>query len=185
MSTTFLFVVQKIRTAIFILVGISAACASSARHSVPQETSAAAHDPEVLCSRVAEIKSIPFKDEKVDDAAYNALVNAREVVLPCLIDKVADTTPMRDPRGIPGPTDTRVGDVALFVLMDVAELDFESMMPPEVKSVFREEGVYAYHRFVGEEGNRQRFQATLREWYRQKYGTHPPQHNMRFQPTPQ
>lgn len=183
-SVVLLFAMQQIRTAIFILVGISAACASSARHSVPQETSAGAHDPEILCSRVAEIKSMPFKEEGVDDAAYNALVAAREVVLPCLIDKVADTAPMRDPRGIPGPTDTRVGDVAFFVLMDVAKLDFESMMPPEVKSVFKEEGVYAYHRFVGEEGNRQRFQATLREWYRQKYGTYPPQHNKLLHLTP-
>ncbi|MGI9068955.1 MAG: hypothetical protein ACR2HX_21445 [Pyrinomonadaceae bacterium] len=174
---------QKMRTAIFILIAASAACTSAALQSVPQESSAPAHDPEGLCGRVAEIKSMPFKDEMVDDAAYHALVDAGEVALPCLIDKVADTTPMRDPRGIPGPTDTRVGDIAFFVLMDVTKLDFESMMPPEVKSVFREEGVYAYHKFVGEEGNRQRFQLTLREWYRQKYGTYPPQHDKRLQLT--
>jgi hypothetical protein len=174
---------QKMRTAILILVASSAACTSSALQSVPQQSSTPAPDPEVLCARVAEIKSMPFKDERIDDAAYNALENAGEVVLPCLIDRVADTTPMRDPRGIPGPTDTRVGDVAFFVLMDIAKLDFESMMPPEVKSVFKEEGVYAYHRFVGEKGNRQRFQSTLREWYRQKYGTYPPQHNKALQLT--
>lgn len=158
------------RAAIFILVASSAACTSSALQSVPQQSPAPAPAPEVLCARVAEIKSIPFKDETVNDAAYNALVEAGEAVLPCLIDSIADTTPMRDPRGIPGPTDTRVGDVAFFVLIDVAKLDFESMMPPEVKSEFREEGVYAYHKFVGEQANRQRLQSNLREWYRQKYG---------------
>lgn len=137
----------------------------------------AAQSPEALCGRVAEIKSMPFKDERVADAAYNALVDAGEAVLPCLIDKVADATPMRDPRGIPGPTDTRVGDVAFFVLIDVAKLDFESMMPPEVKRVFKEEGVYAYHRFVGEEANRRRFQSSLREWYRRKSGELPQHKN--------
>jgi hypothetical protein len=175
---------QKIRTAIFILVGISAACASSALQSVPQESSAPAHDPEVLCGRVPEIKSIPFKDERVDDAAYNALVGAGEKVVPCLIEKITDTTSMHDPRSIPGPTDTKVGDVAFFVLVDVAKLDFESMMPPEVKKKFKEEGVYAYHRFVGEEANRKWLQSRLQDWYRQKYGTYPPQHNKRLQPTP-
>ena len=81
---------QKKRTAIFILVAISAACTSSARLSVPQEHSAAAQDPEVLCSRVAEIKLMPFKDERLGDAAYNALIDANEEVVPCLIEKVKD-----------------------------------------------------------------------------------------------
>ena len=126
---------------------------------------------------------MPFKDERVDDAAYNALINAGEEVLPCLIEKVADTTPMQDPRGIPGPTDTRVGDVAFFVLIDIAKLDFDSMMPPEVKSRLKEEGVYAYHKFLNEEGNRKRFQSNLREWYRQKFGTSPPQNNKASQVT--
>ena len=175
---------QELRTAVLVFVAFGAACNSSVVQPFDQGKSAAAHDPEDLCGRVAEIKSMPFKDERVNDPAYNALLDAGEQVLPCLIDKVADTTPMRDPRGIPGPTDTRVGDVAFFVFMDVAKLDFESMMPPEVKSVFKEEGVYAYHTFVSEQGNRKRFQSTLREWYRQKYGTYAPPHNKRLQPTP-
>ena len=72
---------------------------------------------------------------------------------------------MHDPRGIPGPTDTRVVDVAFFVLVDIAKLDFESMMPPEVRKKFKEEGVYAYHDFVAEEENRKWLQSTLRDWY--------------------
>ena len=171
------------RTAIFVLVAICAGCTSSARNSVPQKTSASSNDLDLLCGRVAEIKSMPFKDERVDDAAYNALINAGEDVLPCLIEKVADATPMKDPRSIPGPTDTRVGDVAFFVLIDIAKLDFDLMMPPEVKSRLKEEGVYAYHKFVNEEGNRKRFQSSLREWYRQKFGTSPPQHNKALQLT--
>jgi hypothetical protein len=175
---------QKIGKAVFILVGISAACNSSARHYASQENLAAASDPEILCSRVSEIRSMPFKDERVEDAAYNALLDAGQEVVPCLIEKVTDTTPMQDPRGIPGPTDTRVGDVAFFVLLDVAKLDFDSMMPPEVKKRLKEEGVYAYHGFVGEEENRKWLQSNLRDWYRQKYGTFPPQRDNRLQPAP-
>lgn len=162
---------KKMRTALFIIAVLSAACSSPSLQTRPRQSASAIAEPQDLCARVAEIKKIPFKDEKVDDAVYNALINAGDAVLPCLIDKVADSTPMRDPRSIPGPTDTRVGDVAFFVLMDIAKLDFESVMPPEVKKVLKEEGVYAYHRFMSEPSNRLRFQSTLREWYRQKYGT--------------
>ena len=171
------------RAAIFLLVAMCAGCTSSARNPAPQKTSASSDDPDLLCARVAEIKYMPFKDERVNDAAFNALINAGEDVLPCLIEKVADATPMKDPRSIPGPTDTRVGDVAFLVLIDIAELDFDSMMPPEVKSRLKEEGVYAYHKFVNEEGNRKRFQSSLREWYRQKFGALPPQHNKALQLT--
>lgn len=159
---------QKLRTAVLAMVALSAACNSLVVQTLDQDKRPVVRNPEALCGRVAEIKTMPFKDERVDDAAYNGLIDAGEAVLPCLIDKVADATPMRDPRGIPGPTDTRVGDVAFFVLLDVAKLDFETMMPPEVKSVFKEEGVYAYHRFVGEDANRKRFQSSLREWYRRR-----------------
>ncbi|HKO45863.1 MAG TPA: hypothetical protein VJU84_21480 [Pyrinomonadaceae bacterium] len=167
------FAKPALRLAALVLVAFGAACTTSMVQPLDQDKSVSAHNPQALCGRVAEIKSMPFKDERVDDAAYNALVDAGEAVVPCLIDKVADATPMRDPRGIPGPTDTRVGDVAFFVLIDVAKLDFESMMPPEVKSVFKEEGVYAYHRFLREEANRKRFQSSLREWYRRKNGVLP------------
>ena len=68
---------------------------------------------------------------------------------------------MHDPRGIPGPTDTRVGDVAFFVLVDIAKLDFESMMPPEERKKFKEEGVYAYHDFVAEQENRKWLQSHI------------------------
>ena len=54
-----------------------------------------------LCDRVSEIKIIPFKDERVNDAAYNAFIEAGTSALPCLIAKVTDTRKMRDPRQAP------------------------------------------------------------------------------------
>lgn len=128
-------------------------------------------EPVMLCSRVSEIKHLPFKpDLPIDDPVYQALVNAGEAVLPCLIEKVADTTPMKDPRGIPGPTDTRVGDVAYFVLVRIAKLDFLEFLPAEVRKQFETEGVYGYHRSMSERRHRLELQARLREWHKQKYG---------------
>lgn len=128
-------------------------------------------EPGMLCSRVSEIKHLPFKhDAPIDDPVYRALVNAGDAVLPCLIDKVADTTPMKDPRGIPGPTDTRVGDVAYFVLVRIAKLDFLELLPAEVRKQFETEGVYGYHRLMSERRHRLQLQAKLREWHKQKYG---------------
>jgi hypothetical protein len=127
-------------------------------------------NPNVLCSRVSEIKHLPFKDdEPIEDAAYKALVDAGETVLPCLIEKVADATPIKDPRKIPGPTNTQVGDVAYFVLVRISKLDFIELLPAKVQKEYETEGVYAYHWYVSKQKNRLQLQAKLKEWYAQKY----------------
>jgi len=128
-------------------------------------------EPGMLCSRLSEIKHLPFKNDlPIDDPVYQALVDAGEAALPCLIEKVADATPMKDPRGIPGPTDTRVGDVAYFVLVRIAKLDFIELLPGVVQKQYETEGVYAYHEFVSEQKHRLQLQAKLKAWHEQKYG---------------
>ena len=125
-----------------------------------------------LCDRVPEIKVLPFKDERVNDAAYNAFIEAGESALPCLIAKVTDTRKMRDPRQAPGYAgiETRVGDVAYFVLVDVAKIDFIGIFPAKVRERYKTEGVYAYFEFVQRKRNRVWLQRKLNEWYRGKYG---------------
>lgn len=129
-------------------------------------------DAQGLCDRIAEIKVLPFKDERVNDAAYNALIEAGEAALPCLIGKVTDTRKMRDPRQSPGYVgiETRVGDVAYFVLVDIAELGFIEMFPAGVQEKYKTDGVNAYFEFVRKKRNRQWLQRKLNEWYRSKYG---------------
>jgi hypothetical protein len=127
-------------------------------------------DPNALCSRISEIEHLPFKDDQpIEDTAYRDLVDAGEAVLPCLIEKVSDATPMKDPRKIPGPTDTRVGDVAYFVLVRISKLDFIELLPAKVQKEYETEGVYAYHWYVSKPKNRLQLQAKLKEWYAQKY----------------
>jgi hypothetical protein len=119
------------------------------------------------CDRVSEIKLLPFKGERVDDAAYNALIEAGEAAVPCLIRKVTDTREMRDPRRVPSwGIPTRVGDVAFFVLVDIAKIDFVGMFPARVRRDFKKEGSYAYFKFVRKRQNREWLKRRLESWYR-------------------
>jgi hypothetical protein len=123
-----------------------------------------------LCDRVAEIRVLPFKGERVDDAAYNALIEAGESALPCLIAKVADTRLMRDPRQTFKYGGVTVGDVAYFVLVWIAKIDFVEMLPAKVQKSYKTEGVNAYFEFVEKIQNRKRLGRRLREWYQRRGG---------------
>jgi hypothetical protein len=127
---------------------------------------------QALCDRVSEIRILPFKEEHVNDAAYNALIEAGESVLPCLITKVTDTRKMRDPRQAPGYAgiETRVGDVAYFMLVRIAKLGFIDMFPPKVQERYKTDGIYSYFEFVQKKRNREWLQRKLNQWYRSKYG---------------
>lgn len=126
-------------------------------------------DPSLLCSRIAEIKTLPLKGDSGEDQVYDALVEAGDSVVPCLIEKVTDTTKMADPRQTPTYSDIRVGDIAYFILIDITKLGFTEPLPPDVKERHKEEGVYAYFRYVEKQENRKKLQSRLYEWYRQKY----------------
>ena len=140
-------------------------------NSASQEQSASSPlNAQALCNRVSEIKMLPVKGEQGIDLTYDSLIAAGDSVVPCLIDKVIDTTPMADPRGT-HKVDTRVGDVAYFVLVDSTKIDFIAPLPPEIQKAYKhDEGVYAYHRFVEKPENRLKLQQNLRDWYKK---THP------------
>ncbi len=140
-----------------------AASGNSSRELTREEISS-------LCNRLSEIKVIPHKDEAVDDAAYNALIAAGEKAVPCLIEKVTDTTPTTDPRSAPKYHDMKVGDVAYFVLSDITKIDFIEPLPESVREEFKTEGVAAYFKYTQNPKNREKMQSALYEWYRKKYG---------------
>lgn len=122
-----------------------------------------------LCNRVAEIKEFPHDvGEKGVDAAWDALIDAGETVVPCLIDKITDTTVMPDPR-CPRFTDKlKVGDTAYFVLIDILKIGFTEMLPVDVQKRYKTNGTFAYHEYIERKGNRKELQTKLREWYRSK-----------------
>ena len=126
-------------------------------------------DPKFLCDRVPQIKILPFKGEQGKDATYDSLMVAGDAVIPCLIDRVTDVTPMQDPRESLKFEDTRVGDIAYFVLTDITGMDFTAPLPTRVKREYKDEGVYAYFRFVEKLENRQKIQNALRAWFKKSH----------------
>jgi hypothetical protein len=129
-------------------------------------------DPNLLCNRIPEIKILPMKEERGEDAVYDAFMDAGDAVVPCLIEKVTDATKIRDPRQEPGFPDIeiRIGDIAYFLLVDITKLHFTELLPDDVKQEYKDEGVYAYFRFVKKPANRKRLQDNLHAWYREKFG---------------
>jgi len=121
-----------------------------------------------LCDRVSEIRLLPFKGERVDDTAFNSLLEAGVAAIPCLIERVTDTRKMRDPRQAPTYPDVRVGDVAYFVLVRLANIDLVEMLPNRVQEKYKTEGVYAYFDFARRKQNREWLRGKLRERYRRK-----------------
>ena len=125
-----------------------------------------------ICDRVSHIKTIPYRDEVGRDADYDALIAAGQTAVPCLIQRVADTRPMRDPReGDPGYAGItyRVGDTAFFVVGTIMKIDYPKILPASYQRVWAASGIYAYFKYVRNPSNRGRLQRRLRIWYRNTY----------------
>lgn len=116
-----------------------------------------------LCDRLREIKTRPMKDEPVDDPAYKAIKAAGEAVVPCLIEKVTDTTRMLNPVSEPHPEIT-VGDLAYFLILEITGLDFLELLPQKVKVEYKAEGAPAYYRYVAVTSHRIALQQRLKAW---------------------
>jgi hypothetical protein len=121
------------------------------------------------CDEVSAIRVIPMKGERVDDAAYNRLLVQGCAVVPCLIDRIVDTSPMRDPRKAPPYEGVTVGDVALFILDDLTGRQFDDALPEDIKRQLPERGVYAYFEHVRMTKNRRSIQENWKNWLQ----THP------------
>jgi hypothetical protein len=152
---------------ILLLILLLSLGACNAFSQAPNVLSA---DARRLCNRVAEIKDLPMKGDPGVDATYDALVAAGETVVPCLIEKIADTSRMRDPRCFFSEK-TTVGDVAFFVLTDITKLDFVELLPTDIQEKYKTQGAYAYHDYIRRKGARRQLQSKVREWYRRKHSS--------------
>ena len=125
-------------------------------------------DAETLCQRLPEMKTMPFKDEAINDEIYNGLTGLKDRAVPCLIRRIDDSTKMNDPRRAPAYSDFRVGDAAFFILLDITEVPFEQMLPVEVKNKLEDDGVYAYFEYINKDEHRKVLQSKWQAWYDQK-----------------
>jgi hypothetical protein len=120
-----------------------------------------------LCNKLHELKQMPYDpSEKSDDSIYNGLMQKGKEAIPCLIEKIADTTLMNDPRQAPHIQDFRVGDAAVFMLLYITKENWqpETMLSPEYAKNWESDGVYAYFAYVEKSQNRKKLQQWWKNW---------------------
>jgi len=121
-----------------------------------------------LCDDLPELKRLPHDARQtVDDPVYNKYAAHKNDAIPCLIDKITDTTPMQDPGLSPAVVnDFCVGDAAVFTLLLLTGEEWrpDSMLSPEYAARWKSEGVFAYYRYVEDPANRKRIQSWWKEW---------------------
>ena len=118
------------------------------------------------CDRLSEIKTMPLKGEPVEDDVYNGLMKMGDLAVPCLIDQLANVTKTPDPRRTPFYSETTLGDVALFVLLDITKVPVEDVFQKEIMNKWEDQGIYAYVAFMENEAKRRLIQDRWRNWYR-------------------
>jgi hypothetical protein len=163
-------VTQSILPCILFLIAVTLA---SARVSHAQTQTVT---PEQLCRHVKEIRTLPLKpggpneDNSSVDSIYGQMRKMGNQVVPCLIEKITDITEMDDPRQAPAMGKVKVGDVALWVVLDITGLPYDDMFPPDVRKRLTTEGVYAYFEWVKSSKHRNLLQQNVRAWYSRNHG---------------
>ncbi len=129
---------------------------------------------ESLCNRLHEIKKLPYRDPNDTDPIYEALIAKGKEVIPCLVEKITDDTPMRDPREAPVWQHYKVGDTAVFMLVRIAHDDsilqeelLKKMLPVKYRKEWETNGVYAYFNYVSESKNRNELQRWWQIWIKE------------------
>jgi len=117
-----------------------------------------------LCSRIAEIREVPFKKEHIQDPVYNEIISHGNRVIPCLIAKITDDELMPDPRKAPPYPGFKVGDMAVFLLTAITEVEINEVLKSEIGEGWDRKGIYAYFEYVRNDKNRVIVQNRWKEW---------------------
>ena len=110
------------------------------------------------CTRLAELRVIPFRRGETDDEVYLALMKEGRGAVTCLVERITDTTEMKDPREAP-PVYFVVGDAAVMMLTEITGISIKECLPEEFASKWRDKGIYSYFSYVWKsKSNRQELQ---------------------------
>ena len=122
-----------------------------------------------LCKRIGEIKKLPDRDPNDTDSIYEEVIARGNEAIPCLIEEIANETPMRDPRSAPIWQNYKVGDTAIFLLVEITGQDqlLEEMLPTKYRAEWKTNGIYAYFNYVLETKNRRQLQRWWRTWVKE------------------
>jgi hypothetical protein len=125
-----------------------------------------------VCDRhLLRIKQIPYAGNSGEDAHYDAIIAAGRSAVPCLIANVTNTRPERNPRPIPSwGGDTMVGDVAIYLLSEVARFDVIKLLPRRYQDLYSQMGVTVMDKYMHDRrSNPRALQRALWRWYRTTY----------------
>lgn len=118
-----------------------------------------------LCRQLHEIKRFPGRDpSEKEDSSYAEIMARSEDMMPCLVDEIANETPMDDPRSAPSWQHYKVGDTAVFLLARMVKNPqiLREMLPQPYQDEWKINGVYAYFNYVSKSENRKE----LQKWWR-------------------
>lgn len=137
---------------------------------------------------LSRMKKMPFTGEPSEDAHYDALKNAGESAVPCLIANITNTRYAPDPRPIPrwGTMRVTVGHRAVYMLWDMTDIEPIKLLPHRYQLLHKQIGVYALDEYLRDGlANRRNLQRKLWLWYRTIYLTNKrkAQHNTRLEQT--
>ena len=129
-----------------------------------------------LCDRLISIDTLPIRDPTITDPIYESLIAKGDDAIPCLIEKITDTTPVPDPRySVPHWQHYKVGDTAVLALLKIASRDsseWEKLMiaslSPKYAAEWESNGIYAYFNYVSEPKNRKALQGWWKKWLKEK-----------------
>jgi hypothetical protein len=139
-------------------------CAETANTPMNTDAQLGTTQAERLCDRLSEVRVLPFRDEPVDDAVYNRLKNAGDDAVPCLVGAITNTRETKDPRKAPSHNRVTIGDVAFWIVVDIAKLPYDDLFPEDVRRRFKDEGIDAYFDWVKTPTNRALLQRRVREY---------------------
>ena len=115
------------------------------------------------CAPLADIDQFPGTyGGAMTDPDYLAIKQSGREAIPCLVDAIADATPMGDPAKKSVLPDFALGDLAFFLLVDYGYVDFLEALPPEVRAATDARGVFAFFDWIGAPGHREQLQQRVR-----------------------
>ena len=125
---------------------------------------------QLMCQQLPNVRMIIYDQDKNDTFTGNDEVGypleaLGEASVPCLIDRITDTTWMPDPRSEPLIGAMRVGDTAFWSLM-ILGVDWDIVYSMLDRKRFDEVGVGAYFEWIERPGHRRQLQSAVRGWVR-------------------
>ena len=160
---------------LFLLLVVLSSAAGAAEQAPPSglDPSQATKLAQLMCRQLPNVATIleiikandapvgPANDPPVIDDVYDTLVWLGPYSLPCLVDRLADTRWMPDPRSEPLLGAPVVGDVSYMILADMGVRDLLPRLAHKKPNELRMDDYFLWPS-VGD--HRRRLQAAVREW---------------------